>query len=110
MTKVLPIVLVVIATVLFIVALTLVAVGLVDSHKEDGPCYDKYGNLSSEMIVPWGKKSVYMTNFDHRTLFARRGYSPLWLELLAYTIVVAVWSIIFYLLVQIKNIKKLGVE
>ena len=71
---------------------------------------DKYGNLSSEMIVPWGKKSVYMTNFDHRTLFARRGYSPLWLELLAYTIVVAVWSIIFYLLVQIKNIKKLGVE
>ncbi len=71
---------------------------------------DKYGNLSSEMIVPWGKKSVYMTNFDHRTLFARRGYSPLWLELLAYTIVVAVWSIIFYLLVQIKIIKKLGVE
>jgi hypothetical protein len=71
---------------------------------------DKYGNLSSEMIVPWGSKSVYMTNFDHRTLFARRGYSPIWLELLAYTIVVAVWSIIFYLLIQIKNIKKLGFE
>ena len=71
---------------------------------------ETYGNLTAEMVVPWGKKSVYMTNFDHRTLFARRGYSPLWLELLAYTIVVAVWSVIIFLLVQIKNIKKLGVE
>jgi hypothetical protein len=71
---------------------------------------ETYGNLTSELVVPWGKKSVYMTNFDHRTLFARRGYSPLWLEILAYTIVVAVWSVIIYLLVQIKNIKKLGVE
>jgi hypothetical protein len=69
-----------------------------------------YGNLSSEMAVPWGTKSVYMTNFDHRTLFARRGHSPVWLELLAYSIVVAVWSIIIFLLVQIKNLKKLGVE
>jgi hypothetical protein len=71
---------------------------------------DIYGNLTAEMQVPWGKQTVYMTNFNHRSLFARRGYSPIWLELLAYTIVVAVWSIIIYLLVQIKNIKKLGVE
>ena len=71
---------------------------------------DIYGNLTAEMQVPWGKQMVYMTNFNHRSLFARRGYSPIWLELLAYTIVVAVWSIIIYLLVQIKNIKKLGVE
>ncbi|MEN9697786.1 MAG: hypothetical protein RLZ56_1207 [Bacteroidota bacterium] len=69
-----------------------------------------YGNLSSEMVVPWGTKSVYMTNFDHRSLFARRGHSPIWLELLAYSIVVAVWSVIIFLLVQIKNLKKLGVE
>ena len=71
---------------------------------------EKYGNLSSEMVVPWGKKSVYMTNFDHRTLFARRGHSPIWLELLAYTIVVVVWSIIIFLFFQIKKIKKLGFE
>jgi hypothetical protein len=51
-----------------------------------------------------------MTNFDHRSLFARRGHSPIWLELLAYSIVVAVWSVIIFLLVQIKNLKKLGVE
>ncbi len=71
---------------------------------------ETYGNLTAEMVVPWGKKSVYMTNFDHRTLFARRGHSPFWLEILAYTIVVGVWSVIIFLLVQIKNIKKLGVE
>lgn len=71
---------------------------------------DTYGSLTAEMEVPWGTKSVYMTNFDHRTLFARRGYSPLWLEILAYTIVLAVWSVIIYLVVQIKKIKKLGYE
>lgn len=71
---------------------------------------ETYGNLTSQLVVPWGTKSVYMTNFDHRTLFARRGHSPIWLELLAYAIVVAVWSVIIFLLVQIKNIKKLGVE
>lgn len=71
---------------------------------------DTYGNLTAEMVVPWGNKLVYTSNFDHRTLFARRGYSPLWLEFLAYGIVAVVWFVIFYLFVQIKNIKKLGVE
>ena len=72
--------------------------------------HETYGNLSSALLVPWGSKLVYITNYDHRTLFARRGYSPIWLELLAYSIVVAVWSVIIFLLVQIKNLKKLGVE
>ena len=71
---------------------------------------DVYGNLTCEMIVPWGKYYPYESNFDERTLFARRGHSPLWLEFLAYAIVVVVWSIIIYLLFQIKKIKQLGVE
>ena len=71
---------------------------------------DTYGNLTAEMVVPWGAKTVYTTNFDHRSLFARRGYSPIWLELLAYTIVAAVWFVIIYLLMLIRKIKKLGVE
>ena len=66
-----------------------------------------YGNLTTEIEVPWGSKSVYTTNFDHRTLFARRGHSPIWLELLAYTIVLAVWSVIIYLVFQINKIKKI---
>ena len=67
-----------------------------------------YGNLSSEKIVPWGKSYSYLSEFDKRTLFARRGKSPIWLELIAYSIVVAVWSVIFYLVGQIKKLIKLG--
>lgn len=66
---------------------------------------DLYGNLSSEKLVPWGKSIKYYTEFDKRTLFARRGKSPLWLELLAYSIVVAVWGVLIYLFGQIKKMK-----
>jgi hypothetical protein len=71
---------------------------------------DTYGNLTAEMTAPWGKYYPYVSRFDDRTLFARRGHSPIWLEVLAYAIVIAVWAIILFLLIQIKNIKKLGVE
>ena len=71
---------------------------------------DVYGNLTSELKVPWGAKTIYTSNFDHRTLFARRGYSPIWLELLAYGIVVAVWSVIIYLFFQLRKIIKLGID
>jgi len=71
---------------------------------------DVYGNLSAELAAPWGAKTIYTTNFDHRSLFARRGHSPIWLELLAYGIVAVVWAVIIYLLFQIRNIKKLGLE
>jgi len=71
---------------------------------------DVYGNLSAELAAPWGAKTIYTTNFDHRSLFARRGHSPIWLELLAYGIVAAVWAVIIYLLFQIRTIKKLGLE
>jgi hypothetical protein len=56
----------------------------------------------SQKVAPW--------YFDHRSLFARRGHSPIWLELLAYGIVAVVWAVIIYLLFQIRNIKKLGLE
>ena len=67
-----------------------------------------YGNLTAEIAVPWGSKFTHISNFDHRSLFARRGYSPLWLELLAYSIVVVVWGIIIFLVLQIRKIKQLG--
>ncbi len=71
--------------------------------------HEIYGNITAEKLVPWGVVIKHASNFDKRTLFARRGHSPWWLELLAYSIVLAVWSILIYLIVQIKNIKKLGV-
>ena len=71
---------------------------------------DVYGNLSVEMVAPWGKYYPYDSKFDERTLFARRGHSPLWLEILAYAIVVGVWAVIIHLLLQLRKIIKLGVE
>lgn len=71
---------------------------------------DVYGNLSAETTVPWGSKLIYSTNYNHRSLFARRGHSPFWLEFLAYGIILAVWVVIIYLVLQIKKIVKLGLE
>ena len=71
---------------------------------------DIYGNLSAEINVLWGKPLIYTTNYNHRSLFARRGHSPFWLEFLAYGIIIAVWVVIIYLVIQIKKIVKLGLE
>lgn len=69
-----------------------------------------YGNLSAETVVPWGVVETHVSTFDHRTLFARRGHSPWWLEAMAYSIVVAVWGILIYLVFQIRKIKQMGAE
>jgi len=70
---------------------------------------DIYGNLSSEKTVPWGVATNFISQYDRRTLFARRGHSPIWLEMLAYSIIVGVWGVLIYLIVQIKKLKSLGV-
>lgn len=69
---------------------------------------DQYGNLSVEKSVPWGSKFKYETNFYNRTLFARRGQSPMWLEVMAYSIILAVWGVLIYLIVQLFKIKRIG--
>ena len=71
---------------------------------------DIYGNVEAETTVPWGKPLVYTTNYNHRSLFARRGHSPIWLELLAYGIIVLVWAVIIYLGFQIRKIIQLGLD
>jgi len=69
---------------------------------------DVYGNLTTEKTVPWGESSRYVSAFNQRSLFARRGLSPLWLEWMAYSIIVAVWGVLFFLFLQIRKIKKLA--
>ena len=71
---------------------------------------DVYGNIEAETTVPWGKPLVYTTNYNHRSLFARRGHSPIWLELLAYGIIILVWAVIIYLGFQIRKIIQLGLD
>jgi hypothetical protein len=69
---------------------------------------DTYGNLSVRQTAPWGVPSIYVSNYDDRTLFSRRGKSPLWLYFMAYGTILTVWSILIYLAFQIRKIKKLG--
>ncbi len=69
---------------------------------------DQYGNLSIEKTVPWGAKFAMLNTFDKRTLFATRDKAPVWLQLIAYSIMFAVWGILVYLVFNVFKIKKLG--
>ncbi len=69
---------------------------------------DVYGNLTTEKSVPWGKPTQYISEFNKRSLFARRGWSPLWLEWMAYSVIALVWGVLVYLFLQIRKLKRLG--
>jgi hypothetical protein len=69
---------------------------------------DELGSLSVEKTVPWGKYVAPVSNFDRRTLFATRQKTPVWLLFMAYSIIIAVWGVIVYLVRGVFRIKKLG--
>lgn len=69
---------------------------------------DVLGSITAEKTVPWGKYYKYVSEYDKRTLFARRGQSPVWLEFMAYTIIIGVWIVLIYLIGQIRKLKRLG--
>jgi hypothetical protein len=71
---------------------------------------DQYGNLSIETKVPWGSKFTEINTFNRRTLFATRDKAPIWLLLIASSIIVTVWGILVVLVLNIFRIKKLGKE
>ena len=70
---------------------------------------DLFGNLLLEKTVPWGVSvKTAPAFFDQRTLWSTRFRTPLWLLIMAYSIVIGVWGTIIYLVLQIIKIKKLG--
>lgn len=69
---------------------------------------DKYGSMTVEKTVPWGIQAVPVSNFGARALWAARGKAPIWLMFMAYSIIAAVWGVIFYLIFRIVKISKLG--
>ena len=59
---------------------------------------DQYGNLSVETTVPWGAKFQYVSTFNQREAYLlARDKAPIWLQVIAYSIIVAVWGILIYL-------------
>ena len=72
---------------------------------------DQYGNLLIEESVPWGVVTMPDTDFfNQRTLWSTRFRTPVWLLIMAYSIVIGVWGTIIYLIFQIVRIKKLGLK
>jgi hypothetical protein len=69
---------------------------------------DTYGNLVIEKTVPWGTKFVPVSNFNERSLFGTRDKTPIWLLVMAYSILIVVWGILISLVRSIFKIKKLG--
>lgn len=71
---------------------------------------DALGSLSIEKTVPWGIYMKPVSSFGQRALWAARGKAPMWLMFMAYSIILAVWGVIFYLILRIVKISKLGKE
>lgn len=68
-----------------------------------------FGNLITEKNVPWGiPRKLDKTFFDQRTLWTTRFKTPYWLLFMAYSIIIAVWGTLIYLILQLIKIKKLG--
>jgi len=71
---------------------------------------DLYGNLYVEKVVPWGIAVNPDTGFfEKRTLWSTRFRTPYWLLMMAYSIIIAVWGTLIYLILQIVKIKKIGI-
>jgi len=66
------------------------------------------GSLSVEKTLPWGRYEKVESNYDKRTLYATRQKTPLWLLFMAYSIIIAVWGVILYLVKGVLRIKRIG--
>lgn len=71
---------------------------------------DTYGNLRIEKSYQWGTRFVAEKDFFHRALWASQFHSPVWLIFLAYSILIAVWGTLIYLVFLLLKIRQLGKE
>ncbi len=69
---------------------------------------DEIGSLSTGLTVPWGVRQQYKSDFGERSLWATPRRAPIWLLLMAYGCIIAVWSVIIYLFTRILQIRRLG--
>ena len=71
---------------------------------------DSYGNLTLEKTVHWGTIVKPDNSFNQRSLWATRFKTPIWLLFIAYSILISAWSVIIYLLFQLRKIKNAALE
>lgn len=71
--------------------------------------HDLYGSVVAEKTLPWGViMNTRNEQFGKRSLWATGNKVPLWLLLLAFSVVAGVWSVIVYLVAKIAQLRKLG--
>lgn len=70
--------------------------------------HELYGSITATKSSPWGLPLAPDNSFKKRTLFATRDKTPIWLLVFSNLMIIAVWGIIFYLLYQIVEIRKIG--
>jgi hypothetical protein len=79
---------------------------IVQAKVEDN---SELGNLLSEKTLTWGIKPVQEKNeFSERSLWATRDKAPIWLLMMAGTIMTLVWGTIVYLIRILFKIRRLG--
>jgi len=66
------------------------------------------GNVFAEKVVNWGVAPVIDDSFNHRSLWATRSKTPIWLLGLAYSIIAGVWGTLIYLIIQLIKVRKMG--
>ena len=69
---------------------------------------ETFGNLFAEKNVNWGVAPIIDDSFNHRSLWATRNKTPVWLLFLAYSIIAGVWGTLIYLIFQLIKIRKMG--
>lgn len=66
------------------------------------------GNIFAEKNVTWGTAPKIDNSFNNRSLWATSSKTPVWLLVLAYSIIAGVWGTLIYLIRQLLKIKKMG--
>ena len=69
---------------------------------------ENFGNIFAEKTVNWGVTPVIEDSFNHRSLWATRSKTPIWLLGLAYSIIAGIWGTLVYLIFQLVRIRKMG--
>ncbi len=66
---------------------------------------DDYGNIIVNNILPWGSDQLTVKDtFDERSMWSPRDKTPYYLLIFPNLILLAVWMVIFYLIIQLRKI------
>jgi hypothetical protein len=70
---------------------------------------DEFGNLIAKKQMPWGIPLLAQENhFTKRTMWGTRDKTPVWLLVFPNLIILGVWGVVVYLILQIIKLVKIG--